>query len=241
MSLRYSVLRAAVSATFAAANMGCAVPSGVAPLPYFAEDDSGNEIETPQLCVLYHRYGFLDGDVSTCNEVGWKLKELSAENLKSDEYRSRRNELQHTMLSMATTACADYRKKLTSRSEGFRVSTAVIAMVLSAGATVAAETVAVTELAAGATAFNGISQLMEESYTNDLENTQMGIELARTRVFWNILDGQQDNLLKYPVSRAINDAKRYHSVCNRVDGRAEASRALSDQIEEVPDNDDDGS
>ena len=211
---------------------GCAIPAGVDPLPYFAEDDSGNEVQTPQLCVLYYRYGFLEGGVENCNRVGWKLKELTADELKSDEYRSRRNELQHAILSMATNACGDYRKRLTARSEGFMVSTTVLALFLSAGATVATNTIA-KELAAGATAFSGISQLMEKSYTNDLENTQLGIELARTRVFRNVLDGQKDDLLEYPVSRAINDAKRYHGVCNRADGSAQASRALSGQIQQL--------
>ena len=228
MILRRLVSTLALAAACAAT--GCAIPAGVDPLPYFAEDDSGSEVQTPQLCVLYYRYGFLEGGVENCNRVGWKLKELSADELKSDEYRSRRNELQHAILSMATTACGDYRRRLTARSEGFMVSTTVLALFLSAGATVGTDTIA-KELAAAATAFSGISQLTEESYTNDLENTQMGIELARTRIFRNILGSQEEDLLKYPVSRAINDAKRYHGVCNRADGSAQASRALSGQIQ----------
>ena len=206
----------------------CAIPAGVDPLPYFAEDPSGNEVEMQQLCILYYRYGFLDGDVESCNKVGWKLKELSENDLDSKEHQSRRNELQHTLLSMATKACGDYRKTLTQRSETFMIGPAVLALFLSAGSV--ASHSAATELTATATAVSGVSQLTEESYTNDLVNTQMGIELARTRIFKQILNDQNENLLKYPVSRAINDAKRYHAVCNRTDGRIQASRALSEQL-----------
>lgn len=223
-------LGAVLASMIACAVTGCVVPAGVDPLPYFAEDGSGNEVQTPLLCVLYYRYGFLDGDVESCNEVGWKLKTLNAEDLNSDEYRSRRNELQHTMLSMATKACGDYRNRLTERSESLSVGPGTLALLLTAGSAAATSA---KELAAAAAAAGGISQITEESYTNDLANTQMGIELARTRIFKQILDGQKENLLKYPVSRAINDAKRYHGVCNRTDGSAQASRALSGEIDDL--------
>ena len=220
----------ALPVSAAVAIMGCAIPAGVDPLPYYSVDGSGNEVQTKTLCVLYFRYGFLHGDVATCDEVGWRLKELSDDDLMSDVYRSRRNELQHTILSLATKACSEYRTKLTNRAEGFMVSTTILALVLSAGATVATDTIA-KELAAGATAFTGISQLTDESYTNDLANTQLGIELARTRIFRNILSEQEKDLLGYPLARAVNDAKRYHGVCNRTDGRSQASRAISSQIQ----------
>jgi len=209
----------------------CGIPAGVDPLPYFAEDDSGSNVQLPQLCVLYHRYGFLEGDIGTCENVGWKLKELSKAELESEEYRSRRNELQHTILVMATKACGDYRKRLTERSEGFTVGSAALAVSLSAWAAAATGNIA-REVAAVATASSGINQLTEGSYANNLENTLMGIELARTRIFKNMLDGQGKDLLEYPVARAINDAKRYHGVCNRADGSTQASRALSGQIGE---------
>ena len=68
---------------------------------------------------------------------------------------------------------------------------------------------------------------------NDLENAQLGIELARTRIFRNILNGQGSSLINYPLSRAVNDAMRYHGVCNRSDGASESSRALSNEIEDL--------
>ena len=223
----YTAVAFAVAAMCAAT--GCAIPAGVEPLPYFAADASGGKVQTPQLCVLYHRYGFLEGGVENCNQVGWKFKELNEAELKSAEYRSRRNELQHTILAMATKACGDYRKELTERSEGFTMGSAMLAVSMSAWAAAATGNIA-REVAAVATASSGVNQLTEGAYANNLENTLMGIELARTRIFDNIRDGQDKDLLEYPVSRAINDAKRYHGVCNRADGSTQASRALSGQI-----------
>lgn len=219
---------AVVAASAICAVTGCAIPAGVDPLPYFAEDASGNEVETPQLCVLYHRYDFLDGGVDTCHQEGWKLLMLTEEQLKDVAYRSRRNELQHTMLSMATSMCSNYRQELTERSETVMVAPSLLGLVVSA-ATLGADSVA-KELAAAGSAFNSISQLSEETYTNNLQNTQMGIEAERTRIFKQILYSQSKNLVAYPVARAVNDAKRYHGVCNRTDGKAQAARALSGQI-----------
>ena len=208
---------------------GC---SGVASLPYYTIDRSGNQVETLELCILYFRYGFLEGGVESCDGIDWTLKRLNGIELRSDEYRSRRNELQHTILGLATDACTDYKKRLANNAEGWMVGTTILAIFLSAGATVRPEILA-KELAAAATAVSGTSQILEESYMNDLENAQLGIELARTRVFRNILSGQDKNLIDYPLSRAVNDAMRYHGVCNRSDGRFESLRALSSELEEL--------
>lgn len=37
----------------------------------------------------------------------------------------------------------------------------------------------------------------------------------------------EKDLVKYPVSRAVNDARRYHAVCTLTDGLIEAARAAN--------------
>ena len=75
---------------------------------------------------------------------------------------------------------------------------------------------------------------MEDGYANQLETALLGIEIARTRIFLKILAEQKNNLLDYPLGRAVNDALRYHSVCNLTEGISEASRALSEELAGVP-------
>ena len=57
-----------------------------------------------------------------------------------------------------------------------------IALLLTASATANTGELA-TRLSAGSTAFTGLSQLMGESYPDDVPATIQGIELARTRIF----------------------------------------------------------
>ena len=50
---------------------GCA---GVASLPYYTIDRNGNRVETRELCVLYFRYGFLEGMLNLAMELVGRSK-----------------------------------------------------------------------------------------------------------------------------------------------------------------------
>ena len=43
--------------------------AGVASLPYYSIDRSGNQVETRELCVLYFRYGFWRGESNHAMEL----------------------------------------------------------------------------------------------------------------------------------------------------------------------------
>ena len=63
-----------------------------------------------------------------------------------------------------------------------------------------------------------------------IEIALLGIELARTDIFKKVLESANEDLSEYPVNRAINDAMRYHGVCNLQDGLSTSADAVGDQI-----------
>ena len=201
---------------------GCAIPAGVDPLPIYNSDRS-EPIHSQMICDLYGKYRFMDG---SCNVI-----ELTHEQLTSDEFKSARNEVQNTLLGLATAECNRLKKRLAGRSRGQLQSAESVALLLSAGAT-AGTGDAVTSLSAGATALTGAGRLLEEKNTAHLQTVILGIEIARTDVFMNILENQDSDLLEYPLARAVNDAMRYNEVCNFETGLSTASRALSDALEQ---------
>lgn len=190
-------------------------------------------MRTAALCELYSQYGFVEGD---CNG-NWKAKEFDDSRLGSDLLRSRRNEVQHATLGLATTECNEFKQSATGRAGGQLLGLETLALLLSAGAAFAGSEKLTKGLAAGAGAVAGFSGLMEDGYTSELETALLGIEIARTRIFFNILGEQKSSLLDYPLSRAVNDAMRYHSACNLTEGISEAARALSEELQEVPGSD----
>ena len=214
---------------------GISVPSGVDSLPYFKIDRStGDEVSTVALCRLYSRYGFVSG---SCGDNEWVAKKLAEDELASDERRSARNEVQHAILGLATSRCNEFKQSLAARARGQSLGSDSLALLLSAGAAFAGGEKLTKGLAAGAGAATGFSRLMEDGYANQLETALLGIEIARTRIFLKILAEQKNNLLDYPLGRAVNDALRYHSVCNLTEGISEASRALSEELAEDPEGD----
>ena len=60
-------------------------------------------------------------------------------------------------------------------------------------------------LAAAASASTAFSGLMEEQFTHSYDVTIEGIELARTKIFKQIIKSRKDNILEYTVSSAMND------------------------------------
>ena len=145
----------------------------------------------------------------------------------------KRNELQHSILGIATNQCNEYKKALAARSTSGVVNASVAALLLSAGTALFGGESTPQALAASAGAFVGISALIEDKYEGDLTAALTGIEIARTRIFRQILRSQRKNLVDYPVSRAVNDAIRYHSVCNLVEGVAEVSKSLKTALEQA--------
>ena len=201
---------------------GCAIPAGVDPLPIYNSDGS-SQIYTPMICDLYGKYHFMD---DSCDVIA-----LTHEQLTSDEFKAARNEVQNTLLGLATIECNRLKKRLAGRSRGQLQGAESVALLLSAGAS-AGTGDAVTSLSAGATALTGAGRLLEEKHTTHLQTVVLGIEIARTDVFMNILESQDSDLLEYPLARAVNDAMRYHGVCNFETGLSTSSRALSTALEQ---------
>ena len=207
---------------------GCAVPTAVDPLPYYQYDrQDGSAVGTPELCRLYSRYGFSDG---SCGSADWSVRLFNADDLASEELISARNELQHSILSISTSMCGEFKKSLETKSMRRLLGSETFALLLSAGAAWGGSEGIARGLAALAGASTGYGRLIEDGYINDLETAQQGIEIARSDVFGQILDGQEKNLLEYPLSRAVNDALRYHAVCTISEGKAKASSSLSEII-----------
>lgn len=231
-----SVLIAAISIT-ASACTGLSIPSGVDPLPYFKLDkSSGHQVQSTELCRLYKRFKFVQED---CESADWKVIDLTEKNLKSKTRRHARNELQHTILALATTKCDAYKQILDSRARKKTQGSESLALLLSAGAAFAGSEQLTKALAASAGAANAFGELFEDEYTSQLEDARQGIEIARTRIFRQILEEQEESLKDYPLARAVNDALRYHSVCNMTEGIAEISRALSEELNEGGETSDD--
>lgn len=210
---------------------GCAVPTTVDPLPYYSNDGRDGEIvNTRELCRLYSRHGFASGN---CEDPDWEVRMFSEADLESVELRSARNELQNSMLSVSSSMCSSFKQKLETRSRGQLLGSEALALLLSAGAALGGSEQIAKGLAALAGASTGYGRLIDDGYVNDLETTQQGIELARTRVFRQIYSQQDRNLLEYPLSRAVNDAMRYHAVCNVSEGQSETSRSINEEFSEL--------
>lgn len=221
---------------------GCAVPTTVDPLPYYSNDGRDGEIvSTRELCRLYSRYGFANGN---CEDPDWDVRMFSEADLGSLELQSARNELQNSMLSVSSSMCSSFKQKLETRSRGQLLGSEALALLLSAGAALGGSEQIAKGLAALAGASTGYGRLIDDGYVNDLETTHQGIELARTRVFRQIYSQQDRNLLEYPLSRAVNDAMRYHAVCNVSEGQSETSRSINEEFSELsagnPANSEDG-
>ena len=137
-----------------------------------------------------------------------------------------RNHLQHGLLGMATYHCHRFKMKLygVTKVDLFADSFADLS---SAAATVLSHDFD----AAVATAVSTVSDSIGGnfgSYFRDskIEIAMSGIELARTRIFKQITDNKQKPLAAYPVTRAYNDALRYHNVCNLPEGLSASSGAV---------------
>lgn len=213
---------------------GCSVlPTGVDPLPYFETRNEG--IDTVELCKLYRKYNFT---TDNCQNESWSVS-IVGDIRSSDQLMHRRNELQEEIKAIATSKCNEFRKKITGQAQKGLISTETASLVLSAAATVVNPTSLSKSLAGGAAATTGIARLLDENYENILQTALDGIELGRTKVHKQIAEQQEKSLLEYPLSRAVNDALRYHSACNLKEGLTEVSNAVATELNKEEDGDDD--
>lgn len=141
-----------------------------------------------------------------------------------------RNNLQHALFGIATSLCTDFRATL-ARQPKKSVWVRIVAGLLSAASpVVSAEKTADVVAAAGSAANVTAGEL--DSYLDDerVKIALLGIELARTDLFKKLIKDHSKSLSQYPVNRAINDAFRYHGVCNLQDGLSVSADAVGDRI-----------
>lgn len=152
-------------------------------------------------------------------------------NLRS-ETKDERNNLQHALFGIATSLCNDFRTTL-SRQPRKAVWVRIVAGLLSAASpVVSGERTADAVAAAGS--FSNVAAGELDSYLDDerIRIALLGIELARTSLFKKLIKEHGKSLSEYPVNRAVNDAFRYHGVCNLQDGLAASADAVGDKIDE---------
>ena len=155
------------------------------------------------------------GDTSACLDTA------------SIESKADRNNLQHTLLGMATRLCADFRERLYKQT----LSPLYLRTTGSLGKVAAVSLIPHNATADAVSAASEVAGTVAGDIDGYFRETKMnialsGIELARTRVFKQIVRSAGDDLTAYPVGRAINDALRYHGVCTLAEGLSEAGSAV---------------
>ena len=141
-----------------------------------------------------------------------------------------RNQIQHAILGRSTFLCNEFKQTLARNSRSYTLTMRTLTHLFTGASTV-------TKGRHYAKVFSGVGGLstaigddIDAMYGHNVAIALSGIELARTRIFRQILKHQNDSLVEYPLSRAVNDALRYHSVCNLVEGIEESSAAVENAI-----------
>ena len=144
--------------------------------------------------------------------------------------REKRNNFQHALFGIATSLCADFRAELADQPKK-ALWVGIVSELLSAASPVVSEETTSRAVAAGGS-FTSVAASEIDSYLDaeKIEIALLGIELARTDIFKSVLKDANKGLDEYPVNRAINDALRYHGVCNLQDGLSTSADAVGDQI-----------
>ena len=145
----------------------------------------------------------------------------------------KRDQLQHALLGMATYRCHLFKMRLYGMTQvdllagSFGDLSSAAATVLSHDFDAAVANAVATVSGSVGTSF--------ESYFRDtkIELAISGIELARTRIFKQISDKKKKPIEDYPVTRAYNDALRYHNVCNLPEGLSATSGAVKEATSAV--------
>ena len=173
-------------------------------------------------CSVMVQYAFATG---TCvNDKPWNFDvDLSQSN---DIWR--RNELQNLLLARSTELCHRYTQSVTSRTRSGSLALRTAAAVLNGASTIISHQSTANALGATGTAATAIGTDFDDTFGRLVQIAVSGIELGRTRVFLRIRDSQSDSITEYPVTRAINDALRYHAQCDLIQGLENASGSLED-------------
>ena len=193
-------------------------PVGVQPLPYAWSTTSDGE---SQLCRIAPRTWPLRWVREPKEEDCRKTKGMDM---------AARNELQHELLGTSSQECQRFKNKLYSMTKGGVVFGAVAQLSSAASSLIRVDRSA--GIASSASTVAGAVGSDFDGYFREskMEIALAGIELARTRVFKQ-LDGSKGKAVKdYPVSRAVNDAFRYHNVCTLSEGIRESKEAVQSVI-----------
>ena len=144
--------------------------------------------------------------------------------------KKERNNFQHALFGIATSLCADFRAELANQPKK-ALWVGIVSELLSAASPVVSDETRSRTVAAGGS-FTSIAASEIDSYLDaeKIEIALLGIELARTKIFKSVIKSAGKDLTEYPVNRAINDALRYHGVCNLQDGLSASTDAVGDQI-----------
>lgn len=138
-----------------------------------------------------------------------------------------RNDLQHRLMGMATQLCLDFRARLygeTKRPIYLRAAGSLTGVV---SATLIPHEMTSEAVESAGGIVGAVAGDLDGYFRETKMNIALsGVELARTRLFKQIIRSRQDDLDAYPVGRAINDAMRYHGVCTLADGLSESAGAV---------------
>ena len=183
------------------------LPIGVEPFPLQLGLISGELM----LCRAHH---LKNGDAEKCLDPAMYTTP------------EQRDQLQHALLSMATYNCHLFKMRLygVTKVDLFANSFANLS---SAAATVLSHDFDAAVANAVGTVSNSVGSNFSSYFDESrLEIALAGIELSRTRIFKQIDGNKEKPLTEYPVTRAYNDALRYHNVCNLPEGRGASSGAV---------------
>ena len=200
--LRYPILVAALLTTACSTTM----PIGVGPFPKTIDAANGKYLVCDR------------GSTAGCVDV-------------TDYDVEQRNLLQHTLLSIATDECHQFKTNLYGWSR-VGIFSGGVSHMLSAVSAVLPHKATSRAVAGGGAVSAAIGGDIDGYFRESkLAVALAGIELARTRVFYQIKEKYDTDTVKYPVSRAFNDAVRYHVVCTLPNGLDEAGGAVEDATE----------
>ncbi len=172
-------------------------------------------VTATELQALYESHGFAQGGKFTAGA-------------EDPSPIVRRNELQNVLLGRATEKCTEFKTDLATRIKSGKLRFGMGTQLLAAAGAVVRDELTAKALSATGAATSALGSVYDDVYEAQALNVAMsGIERARTRVFLNIRNDMGKGLEQYPVARAVNDARRYHSVCTLTDGLIEASRAAN--------------
>lgn len=183
-------------------------------------DEKAAMYETIDVTKLLDSYGFTS------------FPEVAKLDLKGNQLKYQRNELQDRIIAASNQRCGMYLRMLASSKAESQLTWSGLAVFLSGAASVVTPVNTAKALSAGSTVSNGILAQYNEAYFNNLAINVIssGITSQREGILLQINQKKKDDLIDYPVNRAIADAVQYHSVCNIISGletAAVATRSLN--------------